>query len=114
MIRHVDRGADAEEDNASLLSELSNNIIVLDDIESPHGNNDHIIISQKIGVPLLETKSHRGTGNAIENQILVNGQAPEKLRGLEPRLATGYVTKRSACSRSSPGSRPWSYSPKYL
>ncbi len=77
-IRRADRGADAEEDIASLLAELSDDFIVLHDIESPYGNIDHIVISQKSGIFLLETKSHHGTVTTTESEILVNGQAPEK------------------------------------
>ncbi len=77
-IRRADRGADAEEDIAGLLYELGDDFVVLHDIDSPYGNIDHIVISQKSGIFLLETKSHHGTVTTTESEILVNGHIPEK------------------------------------
>ncbi len=42
------------------------------------GNIDHIVISQKSVIFLMETKSHRGTVITTESKILANGQALEK------------------------------------
>jgi hypothetical protein len=48
------------------------------DHSSPYGNIDHVVISQFGGIILLETKSHHGTVTTTDNQILVNGDEPEK------------------------------------
>lgn len=77
-IRRADRGADAEEDIGKLLEQLGDDFVVLHDIESPYGNIDHVVISQKSGITLLETKSHRGKVTTTESNILVNGKKPEK------------------------------------
>lgn len=73
-IRRSDRGADAEEDIAGLLVEPSDEFVVLHDVESPYGNIDHIVISQKRGIFLLENKSRHGTVTTTEREILVNGR----------------------------------------
>ncbi len=41
-------------------------------------NIDRIVISQRSGIFLLETKSHRGTVTTTESEILVNERSPEK------------------------------------
>ncbi len=41
-------------------------------------NIDRIVISQRSGIFLLETKSHRGTVTTTDSEILVNGQQSEK------------------------------------
>ena len=78
LVRRADRGARAEEEVADILGGLDDSFIVLHDIDSPYGNIDHIVISQKGGVILLETKSHHGTVTTNDSEILVNGHSPEK------------------------------------
>jgi hypothetical protein len=78
-IRQAERGADAEEEIADLLGELDDDFFdVINDVESPFGNIDHIVISQRGGVILLETKSHHGTVTIEDGELLINGKEPEK------------------------------------
>jgi len=72
------RGAKAEEKIGELLEDLSDDYYVLNDIESPYGNIDHIVISKNAGIFLLETKAHGGKLEVDEDTLLVNGKLPEK------------------------------------
>ena len=72
------RGAKAEEKIGELLAELSDEYYVLNDIESPYGNIDHIVIGKNSGVFLIETKAHGGKVEVSGETILVNGKIPEK------------------------------------
>lgn len=72
------RGAQAEERASELLNELPDDeYYVLNDIESPYGNTDHVTIGKHCGIFLLETKAHGGKVN-IGGTLLVNGKIPEK------------------------------------
>ncbi len=51
---------------------------VLHDIPNPYGNVDHIVLSEHHGIFLLETKSHRGKVQILDDRLLVNGKPPEK------------------------------------
>jgi ssDNA-binding Zn-finger/Zn-ribbon topoisomerase 1 len=77
-IRRADRGAKAEEEVGDLLYELDDDFIVVNDVESPYGNIDHVLLTQKGGIYLIETKSHHGTVTTFDGEILVNGDLPEK------------------------------------
>jgi hypothetical protein len=72
------RGARSEEKIGEILAELSEDFLVLHDIESPYGNIDHIVFSKKNGVFLIETKSHGGQVAVEDDTLLVNGKPPEK------------------------------------
>lgn len=72
------RGAMAEESMGLLLDQLSGDNLVLHDVRSQFGNIDHIIISRTKGIILVETKSHCGTVTAEEDNLLINGNPPEK------------------------------------
>lgn len=72
------RGAKAEERVGGLLAELSNDYYVLNDIESPYGNIDHIVIGKNNGIFLIETKAHGGRVEIDGEAILINGKTPEK------------------------------------
>jgi hypothetical protein len=72
------RGAKAEEKIGGLLEGLSEDYYVLNDIESPYGNIDHIVIGKNQGVFLIETKSHHGKVEVADDVLLVNGKPPEK------------------------------------
>jgi hypothetical protein len=72
------RGARSEEKIGDILSELSEDFLVLHDIESPFGNIDHIVFSKKNGIFLIETKSHGGEVTVEDQTLLVNGKYPEK------------------------------------
>ncbi len=76
--RRADRGAAAEEVVGDLLANLSEDFLVLNDIPSPYGNIDHIVIGKNSGVFLLETKAHGGRVDLLPDGLLVNGKPPEK------------------------------------
>ncbi|MCX7607713.1 MAG: NERD domain-containing protein [Anaerolineales bacterium] len=75
--RRADRGAVAEEVIGDLLATLNDDYFVLNDVSSPYGNIDHIVIA-KHGVFLLETKAHGGRVEILSDRLLVNGKNPEK------------------------------------
>ncbi|MCX7608372.1 MAG: NERD domain-containing protein [Anaerolineales bacterium] len=59
--KHAIRGAEAEERIGEILDTLpSDTYYVLNDVESPYGNIDHIVIRKYCGIFLFETKAHRG------------------------------------------------------
>ncbi len=76
--RRADRGAAAEEVVGDLLAGLGDDFFVLNDISSPYGNIDHIVIGKGRGVFMLETKAHGGKVEVTDDQLLVNGKLPEK------------------------------------
>jgi hypothetical protein len=76
--RRADRGAAAEEVVGDLLAGLGEEFFVLNDILSPYGNIDHIVIGTNSGVFLLETKAHGGRVEILLDGLLVNGKPPEK------------------------------------
>ncbi len=77
-VRRADRGAAAEEVVGDLLAGLSEDFFVLNDISSPYGNIDHVVIGKNSGVFLLETKAHGGRVEILPDGLLVNGKPPEK------------------------------------
>lgn len=72
------RGAKAEEKVGELLEDLSEEYYVLNDVESPYGNIDHIVIGINNGVFLIETKAHGGKVEVQGETVLVNRKIPEK------------------------------------
>ena len=72
------RGARSEEKIGDMLTELSEDYLVLHDIDSPYGNIDHVVFSKRNGVFLIETKSHGGKVTVEGRTLLVNGKLPEK------------------------------------
>jgi hypothetical protein len=76
--RRADRGAASEEVVGNLLAGLSEDFYVINDISSPYGNIDHIVIGKNSGVFLLETKGHGGRVVIHSDRILVNDNPPEK------------------------------------
>ena len=73
----AERGARAEEVVGDLLSDLDEDFFVLNDIPSPYGNIDHIVIARH-GVFLLETKAHGGRVEILSDGLLINNKTPEK------------------------------------
>lgn len=76
--RRAARGAQAEEKIGALLACLGPNFVVLNDVECAYGNIDHLVIASNGAVFMIETKSHHGTVTVQENEIRINGHAPEK------------------------------------
>jgi hypothetical protein len=72
------RGAKGEEKIGDILDQLSEDYFVLNDIESPFGNIDHIVIGRQKGIFLIETKAHGGRVEMDRDRLLVNGRLPEK------------------------------------
>lgn len=77
-VKRAIRGADAEVKIDTLLGNLSEDYLVLNDLVSPYGNIDHVVVSKESGVFLIETKSHRGKVNVRENVLYINEHLPEK------------------------------------
>jgi hypothetical protein len=98
------RGAKAEEKVGHLLSGLSSDYCVLNDIESPYGNIDHIVLSKNGGVFLIETKAHGGKVWADGEMLLVNGKPPEKDFIAQALKNTYWL--RDEISQFA-GSKPW-------
>jgi hypothetical protein len=103
-VAHANRGAQAEEEIGELLDELSDDFYVLNDVESPYGNIDHIVISQHNGVFLIETKSHHGRVAVKEDTLLLNGRPPEK-NFIAQALSNAYWLRDEIGQVV--GSKPW-------
>jgi hypothetical protein len=79
--RQYYRGAVGEEQVGQLLSQLSSNFVVMNDVVSPYGNIDHIVYDNRGNIFLIETKSHGGYGSRViaqGDQLLLNGHTFEK------------------------------------
>lgn len=76
--KHALRGAEGEDDVADVLSELSNDYIILNDVETGHGDIDHVVISKQGAVFVIETKAHGGKVSFQNGDILINGRTPDK------------------------------------
>jgi hypothetical protein len=76
--RRAVRGAIAEEKVAGFLEGLGKDYCIFHDVESPFGNIDYIVLGERSGLFLLETKSHGGTVKVMDDRLLVNGKPPEK------------------------------------
>jgi hypothetical protein len=98
------RGAIAEENIGNLLDGLGEDYCVLNDVESPYGNIDHIVIGKKNGVFLIETKSHYGKVEIFGNDLLVNGKPPEK-NFIGQTLKNTYWLKERVGNIT--GTQPW-------
>jgi hypothetical protein len=98
------RGAKAEENIGEILDDLSEDYVVLHDIDSPYGNIDHIVISKHSGIFLLETKSHRGRVEVQNDRLLVNGKPPER-NFIGQALSNSYWLREEICKVI--GEKPW-------
>jgi hypothetical protein len=76
--RRAVRGARAEEKIGFILDNLGPDYLAIHDVRSPYGNIDHVVISKRGGVFLVETKAHGGRVSVSGGQLLVNGHEPEK------------------------------------
>lgn len=99
------RGARAEEKVGALLDELPEDYYyVLNDVESPYGNIDHVVIGKSSGIFLIETKAHGGKVEVSGETILVNGKIPEK-DFIAQALQNSYWLRDKISSVV--GSKPW-------
>jgi hypothetical protein len=82
MVERWDRGASGEEEIGRLLEELEDGWLALHDVDTGHGNIDHVVIGPG-GLFTIETKSHRGriSVDRIERRML--GQAYAQRKWLE-------------------------------
>lgn len=77
-VKRAIRGAKAEVQIDTLLSALSEDYYVINDLESPFGNIDHVVFSKNGAFFLIETKSHHGKVSFQDCAIYINGHSPEK------------------------------------
>lgn len=77
-VKRAIRGADAEVQIDTLLNNLSEEYYVLNDLVSPYGNIDHVVICRNGSLFLLETKSHYGKVSVNNHVLYINGHLPEK------------------------------------
>jgi len=98
------RGAKAEEKVGELLERLSEDFYVLNDVQCPFGNIDHIVISKNGGVFLLETKAHGGKVEISNDTLFVNGKLPEK-DFISQTLQNTYWLRDTINQIT--GSKPW-------
>ena len=75
--RGTGRGA-REEERENLFDSLSDDYLVLNGINSGHGNIDHVLPSETKGVFVIEIKPHNGQVTADGTGLLLNGQPPEE------------------------------------
>lgn len=76
--RQAIRGAEGEEEVEGVLSSLNERYLVVNDVETPFGNIDHIVLTRSGGVFIIETKAHRGKVEMLGDVLTVNGQPPDK------------------------------------
>jgi len=76
--RKAERGARAEETVGDVLGSLHGQYDVFHDVDTGHGDIDHIVLSQDHGVFVIETKSHFGEVTVRNGELLIDGQPPEK------------------------------------
>lgn len=72
------RGAVAEEKVGKLLEDIEDEYLVLHDVNCAYGNIDHLVVSPKGSLFMVETKSHHGKITVEDNEVLLNGHTPEK------------------------------------
>ncbi len=72
------KGAVGEMVVAHQLANLPDDYVVINDVATPHGNLDHVVVGPT-GVYVIETKNWRGliTGDG-QGDILCNGKSPDK------------------------------------
>jgi hypothetical protein len=104
LTRRAERGAMAEEQVDDLLDSLDEDYTILNDLESPYGNIDHLVISQQNGIYLLETKSHHGKVTFQADRILLNGHPTEK-DFIQQALSNSYWVKNQV--KEVIGVSPW-------
>jgi hypothetical protein len=76
--RRAHRGALAEEKIGALLHGLAENYAVQHDVNTGHGNIDHLVFRRDGAVFLIETKSHSGWITRHDDELRRNGQSLEK------------------------------------
>ncbi len=78
-VRRAYRGARAEEQIEDILDDLDGeDYVVYHDVPSAYGNIDHVVLSRRNGIFLIETKSHGGYVDITGTGLLINSKPPEK------------------------------------
>lgn len=72
------KGAESEERIGELLTGLSDQYFIINDVVSQFGNIDHVIIKKDAGIFIIETKSHHGKVSVVDKTIYLNNHLPEK------------------------------------
>jgi len=76
--RKAERGARAEELVGEALEHLAGQYAVFHNVDTGHGDIDHVVLTRNHGVFVLETKSHFGEVAVRNGELLIDGQATEK------------------------------------
>jgi Nuclease-related domain len=76
--RRAVRGAKGEELIGSILEELGEDFLVFQDLPSPYGNINHLVLSKRTDLFLIETKAHGGRVNVLNGDLRINQHPPEK------------------------------------
>jgi hypothetical protein len=71
-------GAAGEMKVGTFLDSLGDDYVIWHDVPGKYGNFDHIVLSKKGQIFLIETKTISGTVTIKGKQILINGKLPEK------------------------------------
>ncbi len=74
----AERGAKAEESVSDILESLGGERSIFHDVDTGRGDIDHIVLSRKHGLFLIETKSHHGEVTIRDGRLLIDGKEPEK------------------------------------
>jgi hypothetical protein len=72
------QGARAEVKVGDCLKSLGANFVVINDIQTGHGNIDHAVLSKTGQVFVIETKSHFGRLEISREELFLNKHLPEK------------------------------------
>jgi len=102
--RKAERGARAEEAIDDVLGTLQGQHRVFHDVDTGHGDIDHILLSKEHGVFVIETKSHFGEVTVRNGALLINGQPSEKDFIAQVLRNTMWLKKRI---RETTGLDPW-------
>jgi len=102
--RKAERGARAEENVDEVLRTLEGEYDVFHDVDTGHGDIDHVVLSKEHGVFVIETKSHVGEVTVRNGVLLVDGEPPEKDFIAQTLRNTMWLKQRI---RETTGLDPW-------
>jgi len=71
-------GLEDKEVVAGLLTELGENFRVIHDVQGPDGKIDLIVLGREGGVFLIETNSHPGRVEILDDGLRLNGKSPDE------------------------------------
>jgi hypothetical protein len=76
--KRITKGATGEEAVAEVLGLLDDDTYVYHDVVTPFGNIDHVVLSPRSGLLVIETKAHSGTIAFVGSSLVRNGRHFEK------------------------------------